>query len=82
MRKSIHSLMCKLCFILSHYEDSPRKQKIDHLRSQVNRLEHNLDTLLDMSIYTQRVVDQKIALIKKLEMQRAEFNSNGDDARK
>lgn len=60
------------------FKDSPGKidRKIDLLRSQVNRMEHNLDSLFDMSINAQRIVDRKNAEIKQLEMQRMQCIAN------
>lgn len=43
--------------------------KVNLLRSQVNRLEHQIDIMLNMSINTQRIADKKSEEIKVLEEQ-------------
>lgn len=43
------------------------EENLNHLRSQVNRLEQNIDALLSTCVSAQKVIDLKTTQIKELE---------------
>lgn len=58
-----------------YLKDSPRKiqVKVNLLESQVQRIEHQINVLINMSISAQHIVDTKKSQIKYLEDKRKSF---------
>lgn len=52
------------------------RRNLSILRSQVNRLEHQLDVLLDISVRAQHVIDRKRGQIREIETRNPQPRDN------